>query len=120
MTTFYADMAATALELLQEFGQALTLKRTTGSSGPDPVTGVVATAGASDNQVTTGLFRNYPARDIDGTRIQAGDRLAVLASTVEPLLTDRLEVDGEDWAIVDIVTSKPAATAIVYFVQVRR
>lgn len=116
---FYDDMAATALELLQEFGTTVTLPRTTGGS-TDPITGEV-TAGTDASVTTTGLIKPYPDRMIDGTRILQGDRELVLSNEHQPLPTDHPTIGGENWAIVGIKTVKPdGATPVVYFCQVRR
>lgn len=118
MSTFYAEMAATALELLREFGTSVTLKRTTGAS-TDPVTGVV-TAGTADDQTTTGLLTPFPDRLIDGTRILASDRKLILSPEVRPLMTDKPVIGGQQWSIVQIDTIEPTDTPVVYMVQVRR
>lgn len=118
MSFDYAKMATTALRLLAKFGAPVTLVRTTGGS-IDPVTGAVI-AGSSANQTTTGLLRRYPDGLIDGTRIMTGDRQAVLSNEVRPLLTDRLQVAGENWSVMSIETVKPTDTTLVYFVQVRK
>jgi hypothetical protein len=111
-------MAATALELLIEFGQSITLSRETGGS-INPITGVV-TAGTDVSVVTTGLIKPYPEKMIDGTRILSSDRELVLSNEAVPLPSDKPIVGGEEWSIVDIKTVSPAGTDVVYFVQVRR
>lgn len=69
--TFYTDMAATALDLLTEFGQAGTVTRTTiaGGGPADPTGGTASTAD------TTARMAVFPVSDsrIDGTNIKAGD-----------------------------------------------
>ena len=116
---FYDDMAATALELLTEFGVTITLPRTTGGS-IDPVTGSVI-AGTDASVTTTGLIKPYPDNLIDGTRIMQGDRELVLSNEQDPLPTDTPTIGGENWSIVSIKTIKPDdATPVVYFCQVRR
>jgi hypothetical protein len=118
MSGFYDDMAATALELLAEFGQSVTLSRTTGGS-IDPVTGAV-TAGTDASVITTGLIKPYPDKMIDGTRILASDRELVLSNEQVPLSTDKPVIGGEEFAIVDIKTVSPAGTDVVYFCQARK
>ena len=115
---FYDDMAATALRLLDQFGQAVTINRTTDES-TDPVTFVV-TAGTDAELATTGILKLYPDRTVDGTRILASDRELVLSDEQEPLITDTLTIDDQPWSVVDIKTVSPAGTDVVYFVQVRR
>lgn len=119
-TDLYARMAATAVRLLASYGVAVTLPRTTGSSGPDPVTGA-ATAGTADNKSTVGILINYPANLIDGTRIKATDKLLVLSGSVEPVMTDTPQMNGETLGVVVSIQKKSPdnATDIVFFVQVR-
>lgn len=116
--SFYDDMAAVATDLLTKFGQPITLRRNVGAS-VDPVTGAV-TSGTSDDQATVGVLRIYPAKLVDGTRIQAGDRELVIDASVQPLMTDKPVLGGMDWTIVAIETASPAGIPLVYFIQVRR
>jgi len=116
--SFYDDMAAVALELLDEFGQAVTLPRTTGGS-VDPITGIV-TPGTDASVVTTGLLKPYPDAMIDGARILSSDRELVLSDEQVVNPTDKPLIDGEEWSIVNIKTINPAGTVVCYFVQVRR
>ena len=117
MSAFYDNMAATASRLIGKYGQAISIKRTTGGT-IDPVTGIT-TAGTASTLATTGILQRYPDSLIDGTRILTSDRLAILAPEVEPNLTDKLTFGSKDWAIVSIQFSNPAGTNLVYFVQVR-
>jgi len=116
--TFYADMAATALSLLTDFGKTITLTRTTGTTY-DPVTGATV-AGTDASVTTTGLIKPYPDKLIDGTRIQSGDRELVLSNEQTPTMDDKPNIDGQQWSIINIKTVKPdGATPVVYFAQVR-
>lgn len=116
--SFYDDMAATALELLNEFGQSVTLTRRTGNS-IDPITGTV-TAGTDASVITTGLIKPYPDSLVDNTRILSGDKEIVLSNQYVPTMTDKPRINGEDWIIVNIKTINPAGTPVCYFVQVRK
>ena len=117
MSDFYTKMAATASRLIGKYGQAMAIKRVSGGT-IDPVTGTV-TAGTSSTLATTGILQRYPDSLIDGTRILTSDRLAILAPTAEPAMTDKLAFNGKDWTIASIQTANPAGTPLVYFVQVR-
>lgn len=116
--TFYSDLAATARTLLETYGQAVTITRTTGET-IDPVTGDV-TAGTDTEYTPNGVLRPFPNELIDETRITSSDRELVLDDTVEPLMGDLVTIDGEDWNIQRIIGTKPAGTALVWRVQVRR
>jgi hypothetical protein len=116
--SFYAGLQSTASRLLEQFGQVVTFKRTTGG-GIDPVTGQDTTT--TDTLETVGVLRRYPDSLIDGTRIQATDReLVVRATDLTPVINDSVTVNGEEFTIEDINTSTPAGTDLVYFVRVRR
>ena len=77
--SFYAEMAGVAAELMGEFGQVITVNRTTGGS-IDPVTGTV-TPGATTTLTANGVLRPYPDALIDGTRITASDRMLVMEAS---------------------------------------
>ena len=111
--TLYSDLANVAVELLTEFGQSITLTRTTGET-TDPVSGAVF-QGASADQLTTGVMKPYAKNLIDGNLIQVGDKEVVLSPTVAPLTTDRIN----DMQIVNITEINPAGTVLIYKVQVR-
>lgn len=118
MSYDYSKLAATASKLLTKYGKNIDLKRVTGG-GVNPVTGQV-TAGTSAILKTTGIFRAYPDSVIDGTRILKSDREVIIDGTIEPKLTDKLIVGGEEWTIKNVVAQKPANLALVYFVQACR
>lgn len=116
--SFYSELAVVAAQLLAEFGQTVTIRRTTGKVA-SPVTGAVTTAGTVQDLTTKGVLRKYPDAVIDGTRMTTSDRELVLADTVQPLLTDKILIQGEYWTVQRVETVNPAGTAMVYKVQVR-
>ena len=115
--SFYDDMASTSSRLISRFGQIFMLVREVDSI--DPVTGV-NTEGATRRYQVNGLLKTYPDNLIDGTRIKHSDRLIILDAKLEPLLTDKIRIQNNDWNIENIKASSPAGVALVYFVQVRK
>ena len=115
---FYNRMAATASRLLDKFGGVVSVVRNTGGS-INPVTGTIV-AGTNTTLTAKGLINDFADNLIDGTRILASDRLLILDSSFEPLLTDKPVVGGQNWTIVSIKQVKPYAVSVVYFLQVRR
>lgn len=116
---FYTGIAAKAGRLLERFGTTITVKRTTGET-LDPVTGTYS-GGTTTTYKPKGLFQRIPQQLIDGTRILQSDRMIVLDSTVEPLTSDTITVDSEDWTIQEVRPVKPnGANDVVHFVRVRR
>lgn len=113
----YAEMQAQAASMIGEFGQAITIVRQSGSI--DPVTGVETGAGSTDT-VTVGVLLTYPDAMIDGTRILASDRRLYVPGSVDISTSDTVTVDGEPWSIQEIRTTKPAGTAVLQEVRVRR
>ena len=116
----YAKTAAMAQRLLNRFGHGnrITIEREVGGS-QDPVTGEVV-AGEKKTYSVAGVFENYDIKEIDGTRIQSNDRKLIIDGTVEPLMTDRIIVDGEALGvIVGITPTMPANKAVIYTLQIR-
>lgn len=118
MTFDYAAMATTARQLLAEFGQTITVTRTTGET-IDPVTGAV-TPGTDTTYSPKGVLRPFPNNLIDETRITTSDRELILDDTVEPQMGDVVTVGGENWNIQSIIGTKPAGVDLVWRVQVGR
>lgn len=117
MTFAYDKMAATAKRLLVNFGQTVTVTRP--SSTIDPVTGAVTGSGGPTFS-PVGVLSKYPDGVIDGTRITASDRLLTLDDTVEPKVSDKVTVNGEQWNIMEVMSVNPAGTPLIYNVRVRR
>ena len=115
--SFYADMQATAARLIDQFGRDVVLVRESGGS-IDPLTGT-ATAGTDSSVTVRGIVRRYPNSLIDGTRIQSTDREVVVEAKEQPLMTDRIRIDSNDYLVEEIQTTNPAGTPLVYFIRVR-
>lgn len=116
--TFYAEMAATASELLAEFGQDVTLVR--GMTGTYvPATGT-ATVSVS-NSYGKGVALDYDQRDIDGTKIRQGDQRVYLSVEVgvTPQTGDALLISGKTWKVIASRTLAPAGVAVIHDCQVR-
>lgn len=118
MTFDYARARATADRLLANFGATGAIRRETPGSGPsyDPGEPTI-----TDHPVTLALTA-YNARQIDGTRIQAQDRKALVSASasVTPTTSDLLiAADGAILKIVDVKTISPAGTTVIYELQVR-
>ncbi|RVJ93081.1 hypothetical protein [Sinorhizobium meliloti] len=118
MATFdYTEMQATAHELIEEFGQAGTVKRVT---PPDPVYGgepIVTSYPA------TLVPMAYEARYIDGTVIQTGDMqiyISAVGLSIEPTVGDVVTANGADYAIINGDPNKyDGITPVVFIVQGR-
>lgn len=118
MSEIYAEAAAEALALLEEFGATITIERTT-AQVIDPVTFAETSPGTSGDYTCNAVLRPFPSSLIDGTQIQTGDRELIMDATTEPKMADVPVVSGRNWSIQNIVAINPAGTPIIYRVQVR-
>jgi len=111
----YSGIAATASELLGEFGQSATLLAV-GSTTSNPVAGTVSfdSANATD---TNAVQVKHNERFMPGALIEDGDRfwyLSVIAG-----IGDELAVGAETYKIVKVWPTKPGDTSIVSRIQTR-
>ncbi|MGF6157773.1 hypothetical protein M2267_003032 [Ensifer sp. KUDG1] len=118
MATFdYAEMQATAHELIEEFGQSGVVTRLT---PPDPILGGEP---VPMPYPATLVPMAYEARYIDGTTIKAGDMQICISSVglaIEPTVGDVVTANGIDYAIVNGDPNKyDGITAVVFIVQGR-
>lgn len=116
----YAKPLATANRLLAKFGQAGAIRRTeiVGGSAFEP---------GEEKDVdhpATFVVTAYAAKDIDGSRILATDKKAMIAPgslTIEPTTADKLvDADGAVYNVVHVGTIRPAGTTLLWVLQVRR
>lgn len=122
MSTFdYRRPLATANRLIERFGQIGAIRRTGAPTGPtyDP------TPGADVDHPARFVMIEFDAREIDGSRILATDKKALLSPgslTIVPAITDRLvEANGTVWNIIPPVQPlRPAETTLLYTLQCRR
>lgn len=122
MTAFdYARPLATANRLIERYGQLGAIRRTSEPTGPD----YDPTPGAVVDHPARFVMIEFSANEIDGTRILATDKKALVSPgslTIDPATTDHLvEADGTVWNIIPPVqTLRPAETTLLYTLQVRR
>ncbi len=119
--TFYAEMAAVADSLIEEFGQLGAIRRTVSPTGPD----YDPAPGPEVDYPAQFAVMDYMATEIDGTRVLASDKKALLAVgtlTITPGLNDKLvEADGTVYRIVPPLKQlNPAGTPVMYELQCRR
>lgn len=122
MTSFnYARAKATADRLIERYGQLGAIRRTGAPTGPeyDPTPGVDV-----DHPARFAML-DYEATEIDGTRVLATDKKALLAVgslTITPALDDKLvEADGTVYKIIPpLKPLSPAGTVVMYEIQCRR
>lgn len=127
MANFYADMAATALELLAEFGASATIRRWT-EAEYDATTGEDATP-VPEEFATTVLFQSVseatggggsirPGSGIgglDGHLIVEGVRSCIFSAQAEPKVGDKLIIDSTEWDILTVDEIRPNGVDVVAF-----
>lgn len=119
MTAFdYAETKADVDELIEEFGQAAVLRSFSATGEQyDP------TPSAPVDVDVIAVVLDYALREIDGTRVLATDKKALVAVgdiTDPPTPAHRLVVAGVEHAIVSVTTLAPAGTVVMWTLQVRR
>jgi len=115
---FYTRLRSTAAKLIRSKGQLLRVYYG-GVSGYG--------AGTSDAAglppvLLSGAVFDYPTKDVDGTKIQRGDKRLLLEagdSIVPPGTKDRVEIGGTMHAVLDCKPVAPGGVDVVYEVQVR-
>lgn len=113
---FYDEMAATAKELITEFGFDVTLRFDNGVYNPVTASKTIS----NTDTATKGIFTKINNALRQDFTIIDSDRVCILISDVEPTKNAKLLIDGVAWQIVNTKQTKPASTTIVYFVQVRK
>ena len=129
MSAFYDRMAATALRLIERFGQTATLSDTPEPDPDDydPVTGM----GAAIMPVTQPgqvILLDYTMQEAGiinaaGSLVQQGDKKIMLAAkglAWAPTMTTTILADGLTWTIINIKTTNPAGTPLLYELHGRR
>ena len=122
MTFDHAASAATALRLLQQFGQAVTLrKQTAGAYDPAAGSATVSTA----DYAGTGALLDYDLINsgqwLEQSMVEAGDKKLLLAPDIgaTPEADDLIIAQGT-WRIVNVKIINPAGTVVLYKLQLRK
>ena len=96
------DLSATATSLINSLGNKayVTITRKTGGTF-DPVAGTIT--GEITTQLTaSGVVTKVDNRLIDGSRIEATDKMIILDNGITPLMTDLITFDSISHTIVQI------------------
>ncbi|QXI03642.1 hypothetical protein HU718_016525 [Pseudomonas tensinigenes] len=122
MSAFYDRTAATALRLITQFGQPVTISKTEPGEY-DPETGG-DTPGATIEQTAQGILLDFTGQEFqNNSLIKQGDKkLKIAAQGLEwvPDLLNKVIIQGRTWSIVPPLKEvNPAGTPILYELQVR-
>jgi hypothetical protein len=116
--TFYADMAIFTDELLNEFGQSVTVTlKSAGTYNPSAGTTTVTTV----TQTGTAVILPYAEKFVDGTLIKLGDQQLLLSPVdiSEPKVGDTVTVGTIVYTITNVKAYKPAGTLVLYDLNIR-
>jgi len=119
MTIHSDNLAATVLSLITEYGEAITLTRTS-EGAYNSATG---TTGAATTTTYTGygVPEDYQAREIDGEIIQRSDsRLYVNAISTTPVPGDTVTLASGTIRIINIYRYVVNAVNVLYELQIRK
>lgn len=119
----YQDDADTAAELLEEFGQSITL--TSKTSGAYSVS-TGTTAVTTSTQTVSAVVLDYGSKDIDGTLIRAGDKRLLMApqttagdDLTAPVVDDTVAVGSTTYTVKGIKTLSPSGTVVLFDCNIR-
>ena len=124
MAIDYDEIAAGALEAIEEAGQAVTLNIP--GSGGDYVPGVgVVPANPATTAEGIGVLLDYTQREIDGTTIMHGDQklllapqIAVTPSTAHTVTAMHLG-QSKTFSVKNVGAVAPAGQPVLYILQLR-
>lgn len=120
MSFDYADIAATADEILREFGAAGIVTRKEPGGVYDPDTGTYPDTPVSQN--CTAVVFPINQKLVDGVTVLRTDEQAYLSAVglTAPAATQVLTWAGVDYTIMDVKNLAPAGVAVLVELIVRR
>jgi len=120
----YTDLAATAKELIEDFGRTITIRKL--DTAPTDVTKPWRGQGTAHTSITPiGVVLDYDAKDIDGEIIRARDKRAYIAATSAVVSGNDLSTfdevvdDSITYRIIKAERLKPGSTDLLYTLQLR-
>ena len=118
MSEFSDRMAATALRLITQYGEAITLTRAT-PGAYDPTTGTTA-AGSTANYNGFGVPIDYDQSEKFSDQIKQGDsRLFINAVSTIPQPADTLTLDSIVYRVMDVRKYTINSEHVLYELQLR-
>ena len=119
MSTFSDQMAATALSLLTQYGEAITLtKYTRGSYSPSTLANSTGTTSATSGGF--GVPIDYDGTEVNEGLVKQGDvRLYVNALSLEPETNDTVSLDSRVYRIVSVRRYAINSENVLYELQLR-
>ena len=117
---FASRLKNTADRLIDKFGDSFVVTMIRSEDVYDPET-QTSSPMAPTTWTLKMVVLAYQAREIDGQNVLASDRKAIVQvhDTYTPRVTDRVDVAGQEYAIVNVLPTQPGATPIFYELQLR-
>lgn len=119
MATLAETLAVTTSRQIKDKGRLVTLRLT--DAAFDPATGE-STPRNTDSEAF-GLFTEFEERQVDGSVVQTGDKLLLIAAEgLKAMPTPGYKViDGADvWNVEHLSTVQPGPTAVLYKLRIRQ
>ena len=124
MADFYTEMAATAEDLIKEFGRTVSVRKVTTGAPADVAKPWVPGAEKTADTVTKGVFLETKRSFITGEVIPEDKSLVLLSAknlgNIVPIGKDRLVDGSKVWEIDTVETLKPADIALLYELMVEK
>ena len=119
----FVRMAAVAVRMIEANGRQLIIRRgATPGDDYDPVIGEGGTPTGPQEipirAVVLGMTSGY-AMKVGTENIEARDRLLLVSPEVQPIITDLISFDDEDWQVIRVEETAPNGTPVLYECQVR-
>lgn len=121
----FDQVAADAADLIDSVGRPLVLKRGTAPTDDnyDPVTGATDAAGGEPatfpiRAVVLSMTTGYAMR-VGQQNVHTRDRLLLMGPAVQPVESDVVSFDGDDWQVVRVEETAPDGTPLCFICQVR-
>lgn len=126
--TLYANLQSVSDQLLQQFGQACTVK-TQGEGKYNATTGEFKASGEISRAAYClfdhlaydfSFFKSGGVGKGESSAVQHGDVLIYITASGQPSVNSVVDVNGEQWAILRCQPISPAGSALLYQCQGRK
>lgn len=118
MSEFSDELSAITLELITEYGEAITFTRIT-VGAYDASTGSTG-SGSTAMFTGVGVPIDYIQSEIDGTIVKQSDvKLFVNAVATVPVVGDEVDLDSQDYKVMDVTKFAVNSETVLYELQLR-
>jgi len=115
--TFYTRAQNTADRLITKYGKDIVISKKTNTGDAWNPTQSTTT------QTVKGAVLDYSQNNIDGTLVLSGDKQVYITARDLDFAVEKehtLTIDGANYAIVNLITLKPADVVVYYEAQARK